>query len=175
VSPACGRVRPFGPPPAWRTSRGERTLASYQLVCEDCGELQEVGRRDARVCAKCRLLRDLTYVSGKVKRDRKCRICGSPFRPLNLRDFQHCGTCTQDYSKTEPGTCGICKKETGLIPRTPVCLPCTKGTETQPKVIRGLRKGRDTRRALNAARIEQVLAGTIPRIRDTGTPARDTP
>jgi hypothetical protein len=142
-------------------------MALYELDCADCGATANAGRKDARYCPSCRLLRVLAH-SDRLKKTRaKCRTCETAFRPLAKGDYSHCGICAPQRHDLPVRPCSLCKVPTRLpYPGVAVCLPCLKDPTTRPRVTEALRRGQAQRRDANAGRPRRE----IRRIDETATP-----
>lgn len=137
-------------------------MARYELTCTDCGAPHEVGRKDARYCPSCRLLKNLEWAAAKYKRSRRCRACGQPFRPFRPlnRDTNTCGACMERADRRDPMLdCALCGRATAGTDDVGVCLACTKSPDAQPRLIKALRKGQRERRERFADRLQGVEAG----------------
>lgn len=122
-------------------------MAEVEITCADCSALHVAGRKDAKYCPSCRLLRVLLAapLSGK---GRRCS-CGRRFWPQQKTDWG-CSVCRQH--KGDSVDCAFCKRPgPPPLPKSPVraCLHCVKGIKSKPNVVGGLRNGQRDRRKKN--------------------------
>lgn len=120
-------------------------MAHYDINCADCGGEYEASRKDAKYCPSCRLLRVLLYTAGRFGK-KKCRVCKAEYRPSSTKDLRYCADCQPPSPTAKTITCAICKMSNAAHERVAVCTGCVKGVETQAKVIRALKRGRQKRK-----------------------------
>jgi ribosomal protein S27AE len=143
----------------------KENMATYNLTCADCGAGVQVHRRDAKVCGRCRLLRNLRFCISRFKRARKCRTpgCLNRYRPMHVRDLSYCGPCTAETlgHKHPKGTCLVCRNEDVPVydDLVSVCLSCLKDPEDQGTVFEALQRGQAKRKKANVAALNRLKMG----------------
>jgi hypothetical protein len=136
-------------------------VATYELDCADCLEPTAAGRKDAKYCRSCALLRVLTYAAKLPRTAPKCRICGAKFRPLHNKDYSVCGQHDYVTTTTQPiSPCAFCKTPTPPYRGVSVCLPCLKDPQTRPRVVSALERGQALRKARNTGRERRDICRT---------------
>lgn len=116
------------------------------LVCHDCGS-EMTGPKHKKLCAECRLLKDIEYWRGKTG---VCVEdhggCGKKFTPIRRGDLV-CGDCSPGMSVNE-GSCKLCghRQTYRLFKEVAVCERCARDAKQRIKFIGGMRKRRTARR-----------------------------
>lgn len=125
-------------------------MAAYTINCADCEDEYVAGRKDAKYCPSCRLLRVLVYTAGRFGK-KKCRVCKAEYRPSSTKDLRYCPACEPQKHSATTVQCRMCKATRPAHERVEVCTFCVKGVDSQPKVIKALRVGQRKRRDLARA------------------------
>lgn len=112
------------------------------ITCGDCGAPYETIRRNTKLCAKCRLLKNLMFLADKK---RNCWLCKKEFAPIDSKDVA-CGDCTYEAQRGGKTECVFCHEPRLRVrPDVDVCNSCARDPQFRGRFITGLRKSLKTR------------------------------
>lgn len=119
------------------------------ITCADCGQPYETKRANARICAICRLFRDISYVGNKKS---TCIMCEKAFC-RTTRGQLLCPSCDPNGSSLySEGACNFCQAPHTKRIRADVaiCLDCAHAPEHRVNVMKSLARKVAGRRELGA-------------------------
>ena len=79
-------------------------MKTYPITCEECGLPFQAKRVNTKVCALCRILRDMDYMADTKY---ECWRCQTKFAPVHSKD-RACGEHTYKRLAHGETRCAVC-------------------------------------------------------------------